>query len=308
MDTNSTQTRTGRGGGDGTVAVAASADTARDLDRERWLAGALAPRRARDDLAVLLAFNAEVARTRDVVSEAILGRIRLQWWRDTVTTAAAAKSGHTPDDPAVAAVLSHPVAGGLARLLGRGALAPAQLIALVDARETELDDAGPGDVDDFLARIDATAGALNRAALRILGVHTEAACEASDHAARAYGIAGQMRAAAVNAARGRVVLPQDLLAAHDVPPATLRAGRPPPGLTAVAGELAGRARRHLDAARSLRREVPAAALPVLVTVRFAHGHLARLARVDFDLFSNRLEPAPLAAPLAVLATMLTGRY
>jgi hypothetical protein len=47
---------------------------------------------------------------------------------------------------------------------------------------------------------------------------------------------------------------------------------------------------------------------VLVTVRFAHGHLARLARVDFDLFSNRLEPAPLAAPLAVLATMLTGRY
>jgi hypothetical protein len=49
-------------------------------------------------------------------------------------------------------------------------------------------------------------------------------------------------------------------------------------------------------------------MPVLVTVRFARGHLARLARADFDLFSPRLEPMPVATPLAVLATMLTGRY
>jgi phytoene synthase len=305
MDTNSTQTRN-RGGEH--VALAACADTARELDRERWLASGLAPRRARDDLAVLLAFNAEVARTRDVVSEAILGRIRLQWWRDTIRAAAAAASGTVPDDPAVAAALAHPVAGGLARLLARGALAPADLIALVDAREAELDDAGPADIENFLARIDATAGALNRAALRILGVDTDAAREASDHAARAYGIAGQMRAAAINAGRGRVALPHDLLAAHDVSVSALRAGHPPAGLAAVARALAERAHRHLDGARRFRREVPSAALPVLVTARLARGHLARLARADFNLFSKRLEPAPITTPLAVLATMVTGRY
>ncbi|MGE0653006.1 MAG: phytoene/squalene synthase family protein [Alphaproteobacteria bacterium] len=304
MDTNSTQSRS-RGGED--IALSACADTARELDRERWLASGLAPRRGRDDLAVLLAFNAEVARTRDVVSEPILGRIRLQWWRDTIEAAGAAP-GIVPGDPAVAAVLSHPVADGLARLFAQGALAPADLLPLVDAREAELDDTGPGDIDSFLAHIDATAGTLNRAALRVLGVDTDAAREAADHAARAYGIAGQMRATAVNAARGPVTLPHDLLDRYGVTESALRVGKPPAGLASVARTLAERAHRHADAARQLRRDVPATALPVLVTVRFARGHLARLARADFDLFSPRLEPTPAATPLAVLATMLTGRY
>jgi phytoene synthase len=179
---------------------------------------------------------------------------------------------------------------------------------LVDAREAELEDTGPGDIDDFLARIDATAGALNRAALRVLGVDTDAAREAAGHAARAYGIVGQMRAAAVNAGRGRIALPREVLDRHGVTESALRAGRPPPGLVAVARVLAERACHHIDGARQLRRDVPTAAMPVLVTVRFARGHLARLARADFDLFSPRLEPMPVATPLAVLATMLTGRY
>lgn len=301
MDTNSTQTRK-RGG-----VLAACADTARELDRERWLAGGLAPRRARDDLLVLLAFNAEVARTRDVVSEPILGQIRLQWWRDTIEAAAAAP-GSVPDDPTATAALAHPVAGGLARLFAMGKLAPADLLPLVDAREAELDETGADNIDDFLARIDATAGALNRAALRLLGADTDTSREAADHAARAYGIAGQMRAAAVNAARGRVTLPRDLLDRHGVTDSALRGGNPPAGLASVARTLAQQAHRHVDAARQLRREVPATALPVLVTVRFARRHLARLARAEFDLFSPRLEPTPAAAPLVVLMTMLTGRY
>lgn len=269
---------------------------AREQDFERWLAALLAPPAARTDLSVILAFNAEVAKTRDVVSEPMLGQIRLQWWRETIEGAA------------LGAPRGHPVAEGLAAVLAQGRVKADDLRALIDARETDLTREGLNSLDDFLTYIDATAGALNRLLLACLGIEAAAAQGAAHHAARATAIAGQLRAAAVNAARGRVLLPRDVLAAQGVTVDALLAGRPQPGLAAAARELAEVAGREITAARALRREVPAAALPVLASLRFADHHLARLGRAGFDVFSPRIAPLPLAAPLAVLRAMLTGRY
>ena len=32
----------------------------------------------------VLAFNIEIAKTREMVREGLLGEVRLQWWRDTI--------------------------------------------------------------------------------------------------------------------------------------------------------------------------------------------------------------------------------
>ncbi|MBC8451687.1 MAG: squalene/phytoene synthase family protein, partial [Rhodospirillaceae bacterium] len=45
-----------------------------------------APSAHREALFALYAFNIEISKTREVVSEAMLGAIRLQWWRDSVDT------------------------------------------------------------------------------------------------------------------------------------------------------------------------------------------------------------------------------
>ena len=47
----------------------------------------------REALLALYGFNYEVARVREVVSEPMLGHIRLQWWRDVIS---AAFSGEPP--------------------------------------------------------------------------------------------------------------------------------------------------------------------------------------------------------------------
>src|SRR5262245_49761252 len=59
-------------------------DLVRSGDRDRFLCAAAAPPGSRRVLLALLAFNLEIARTREVVREPMLGEIRLQWWRESL--------------------------------------------------------------------------------------------------------------------------------------------------------------------------------------------------------------------------------
>ncbi|HEY4547783.1 MAG TPA: squalene/phytoene synthase family protein, partial [Pedomonas sp.] len=61
-----------------------TAETVRRHDRERYLTALFAPADRREALFALYAFNYEVAKTREAVTEKTLGRIRLEWWRETI--------------------------------------------------------------------------------------------------------------------------------------------------------------------------------------------------------------------------------
>ena len=61
------------------------ADYVRRNDKDRFLCSLFAIPTAREALFTLYAFNQEVSKTREMVSDTMLGHIRLQWWRDTLT-------------------------------------------------------------------------------------------------------------------------------------------------------------------------------------------------------------------------------
>src|SRR5690349_9907669 len=56
----------------------------RKFDNDRFLTGLFAPADRREALFALYAFNHEIAKTREVVSEPVLGQMRLQWWFDSI--------------------------------------------------------------------------------------------------------------------------------------------------------------------------------------------------------------------------------
>src|SRR3982750_3043368 len=93
----------------------------------------------REGLFALYAFNHEVAKTREVVSEPILGQIRLQWWRDGI---AAAYEGSPP---------RHAVLDPLAEAGARHALSRDRFDTLIEARETDLTGEPPADRAALLA-------------------------------------------------------------------------------------------------------------------------------------------------------------
>src|SRR5438067_13039670 len=56
-------------------------------DRDRFQTALLAPAERREALLALYAFNYEIARLREAVTEPMLGQIRLRWWREVVAAA-----------------------------------------------------------------------------------------------------------------------------------------------------------------------------------------------------------------------------
>src|SRR6476659_7041720 len=71
-------------------------------DRDRFQTVLFAPAARREALFALYAFNYEIARVRESVTEPTLGRIRLQWWRENI--AAAFEGGAVRHHPVVEAL------------------------------------------------------------------------------------------------------------------------------------------------------------------------------------------------------------
>ena len=102
------------------------ADIVRLHDRDRYIATLFAPDEKRDDLFALYAFAAEVARIPAVVSEPMIGEIRLQWWLDTLTVIEAKQS------------VDHPVAQAFANVVQRYGLPIEHLENFVEAWRNDL--------------------------------------------------------------------------------------------------------------------------------------------------------------------------
>lgn len=169
-------------------------------DPDRFLTALFAPPDKRDDLLVLYAFNHELARAREVVSEPPLALIRLQWWREVVEGAARA----------------HPVAELVRAGLAARVFDAAMLGALIDAREAET--APIPDRGAFLAYARGSAGRLAVAAGDVLGARDADARAALEDLGAGYAIAAILRASPALSAAGRDLLPKD-----GTDPATLRA-------------------------------------------------------------------------------------
>ncbi|PWC32407.1 phytoene/squalene synthase family protein [Azospirillum sp. TSO35-2] len=255
----------------------------RKYDNDHFLAGLFAPADRREALFALYAFNLEIAKTREVVSEPILGQMRLQFWRDGIE--AVYEDGPVPH---------HGVMDPLSEAARRLDLSRPLFDRLIDAREADLDDTPPADLSCLINYAEVTGAPLVQLALEVLGVRDATAMAAGRHVGIAYALAGILRAVPFLARQHRQRLPADLMARHGATSEDLFAGRSTAELRPVVGEIAAVARKHLADARALRRQVPKAGLPALLPATLADLHLGVIARAGNDVFAPRvLLPHPL---------------
>src|SRR5690606_5822043 len=151
---------------------------------------------------------AEVAKVRESVSEQLIGRMKLQWWRDVI--AAIYDGGTVPK--------GNPVVEALARIVKRHALARADFDILLDTRERDVGDDAFADVMDLESYAEGTSARLTALAFQVLGVKDEASRAAGRHVGVAWALTGLMRAVLFQARANRVPLPQDLLAGAALTP------------------------------------------------------------------------------------------
>src|SRR5882724_12017992 len=101
-------------------------------DRDRFQTVLFAPAARREALFALYAFNHEIARVRERVTEPTLGRIRLEWWREIIAAA-------YEDGP----VRRHVVVEALTDAIRRHVPTRKHFDRLIDARETDLAEQAP---------------------------------------------------------------------------------------------------------------------------------------------------------------------
>lgn len=169
----------------------------RRVDEDRWLASRFAPAPGREALTAIYAFNHEVARTAEVVTQAAIGDIRLAWWRDAIAEIY---------DGGV--LRAHPVVTLLAKAIRAHDLPRAPFDALIEARHANLEAVPLADWAAVEAYVDATAGGVMRLALKACGSDLDEAFVVQG--ARAWGLTSLLRARGRMAMHGHALVPREV--------------------------------------------------------------------------------------------------
>jgi phytoene synthase len=261
----------------GADAVAFCADLVRSHDFPRYVATLFVPAAQRRALLALYAFNVEIVRVRDQVSQPLPGEIRLHWWTDML-------SGHVHGSAE-----GNPVAAELLRAIRDFELPVEPLSLLADEHQFDLYNDPMPTLAALEGYLGATSAALFALAARIMAPPTETIEHLARHAGLAQGIVQVIASLPRDAARRQLFLPQQLLDSHGCPMEDVFAGKDSCNLRAVLDQLMNEARRHLSTAASLLAEVPALVRPAFLPLVQARADLKRLARAERNPFV--LEPA-----------------
>lgn len=273
--------------------MAASLSELREKDHDRFLTLFFAPSAARPALTALYAFNLEIARIPELVTEPMMGHIRLQWWREVLEGLPQGETrGHA------AAVALHEA----------GNVPLDRLQTLIDARERDLSDEPFPDMAALEAYADETSSALMRVAALILGgAEKEVTSEkALYHAGIAYALTGILRALPVHASQGRMLLPGDIILERNIDPHDVFAGKLTDGMTLAIGEIAARALEHLASAREA--QFDKAILPALLPATFCERYLDLMTAPGFDPFKVPVEVPAFQRQLRLMGRSLAHRF
>jgi 15-cis-phytoene synthase len=269
---------------DGTIAAAFAAceSSLREgsgADRAAWLASLFIPAVARPHVQALYAFDREIARVPDIVSQPALGEIRMQWWVEAIEGSRAGEAA------------SHPLAAALFDTVKRFNLPREALVALVEARRFDLYADPMPSLNDLEGYCGETHGVLMRlAGIIVAGGRDPGGADAAGHAGVAVGVARILAGLPAQAARSQCYIPRDVLAQHGALPEAVAAGVASPALEAALAQMREIARSHARAAQAAAAGMERDARVALLPVALVEPLLKRMEKRGFDPFRDSAEP------------------
>ena len=247
----------------------------READKDRFLATLFAPAEKRRALFALYAFNVEIAGVQGKIREPFAGEARLQYWHDVISGI-----GEPGGNPVAIAVLES---------IGRNALPGQLLLDIIEAHRFDIYDESFPRFDDLEQYARKTASTLIELAMRILGEPDAAERNLAHDGGIAYAITGLLRSFAFHAARGKVYVPEDLLAAHAVTAGEIVAARSSRQLRDVLAQLRGQARYGLERVGQALPDLQDRLVPAVLPLALVRSYLARMECADYDPFRTPVD-------------------
>ncbi|SIQ81317.1 phytoene synthase [Rhizobium sp. RU35A] len=269
--------------------------TLRETDRDRYLACLLSPEDKRGALAALYAFNAEIARIRDVVQQPLAGEIRLQWWRDLLSGQASGDTG------------GNPLAVALMETVERHRLPRQSLTDMIEARIFDLYDDPMPDRN----ALEGYAGEIASALIQLAGLVLDAPAamqqaETAGHAGVAQAVAGLLLLMPQHRRRGQVYVPQDILSATGLDRDGFLDDARKENVAHAVGALAALGLEHLG--KAARSGMPSVLVPAFLPVAIAAPVLKQAARRPQDALDGKLQSPQWRRQLSMLKMMALKRF
>lgn len=253
-------------------AAAFCADLVRSHDFARYASTLFVPAEERRALLALHAFNVEISRVRDQVSQPLPGEIRMQWWTDLL-----AGAGH-------GGVEGNPVASELAAAIRAYGLPTEPMSRLIDEHQFDLYNDPMPTLAALEGYVHETASALFALAARILAPPSAEIEHLARHAGFAEGFVHVIASLPRDAARRQLFLPLQFLQGQGIGMEEVFSGKQTSKLRAAIDQLLGEARAHLQTAEELLAQVPVGVRPAFLPLVLVRHDLARMSRADNDPF------------------------
>jgi phytoene synthase len=258
--------------GSGHEAASFCAEQVRSHDFTRYASTLFVRPERRRALLALYAFNTEIARIREQVSQPLPGEIRLQWWTDVL-----AGAGH-------GGIEGNPVAAELLLAIRTHHLPVERLSRLIDEHQFDLYNDPMPTMAALESYIDDTSSALLALGAQIIAPPSDEIDHLARHAGLAQGIARAIATLPLDASRRQLFVPLQLLERHGSGMEEAFAGKQTPAMRAALGELIGEARTHLKTALTLLPDIAPEARAVFLPLALVERDLQRMARADTDPF------------------------
>jgi phytoene synthase len=247
--------------------ISSCAQIVRDHDYDRYVTSMFADVEHREALFALYAFNYEVSKTREVVSDTTLGLIRLTWWREAIDEI---YDGKPPR--------KHEVVTPLADVISKYKLPKKAFETLIYAREFDLEDVLPSDMKGLRKYIEYTLVPLFDLAAQILNDGKKVSYDFKP-LSFVVGASGLLRALPYHAAQRRCYLPEDRLKQEEVSANDIYNGDNSGELRYVIYELVEDIERTLD-----QLNYDENLKPLMLQVTRAKQSIKRLKKYDYNPF------------------------
>lgn len=254
------------------ASAAFCADLVRTHDFTRYASTLFLPAVQRRALLSIYAFNVEISRVREQVSQPLPGEMRLQWWTDMLEGA-----GH-------GGVEGNPVAAELLQTIGEFRLPVAPLSRLIEEHQFDLYNDPMPSMAALEGYVTDTSAALFSFGARIAAQPSAAIDHLARHAGLAQGMTQVIASLPLDAARRQLFLPLQLLQQHGSGMEEVFSGKQTTNARAAIDQLVGEARSHLRTAFELLAHVPPPARPVFLPLALVDRDLKRMSRADTDPF------------------------
>ncbi|KAK4519321.1 uncharacterized protein ATC70_009556 [Mucor velutinosus] len=267
-------------------------DSVRQRDYEGYLCVPFFPAHLRNTQYAIRAFNVELASIRENVSKPEIGKMRMQFWKDTIDKIYA---GHPPEQP---------IALALSEALKTSKMSAMWMKRIISERTSNLDDHQFMTMKDMEDYSENTQSSLLYLQLESLGVKDVNADHAISHIGKMIGIATFLRSLPFHVSQKRLVLPAEITAKHNLVQENVFRGEID-GMEDAVYDVATAAYDQLLTARSLLSQIPGEAFPALLSAIPYVRYLENLEKANFNVFDVKLQKKDWKLPLVMYKSYKT---